>query len=149
VKRLIPITMAVLMLFTGMASARVYKCTDASGGVLYRDSPCDDRTHSLRKLETPADGGADDTDARMQKTRRLLGAMREERLQKEQAAEEEKAKQEQRRKRCNYARDHLRNLERAGRVYRLDESGQRVYLPDDGREQAVEKARASVQHWCD
>jgi len=147
-KLLISIPAIVLLLFGSAASAQVYKCTDASGGVQYSDTPCDSRTHSLRKIEEPAADTAA-PDARMQKTQRLLDAMREERQQKQRLAEEEKAGQEQRRDRCNHARDHLQNLERAGRVYRLDESGKRVYLPDDGREQALEQARASVQHWCD
>ena len=144
----IPIPAIVLLLFGSPASAQVYKCTDATGGVQYRDSPCNSTAHSLRKLDEPA-AAADTPDARMQKTQRLLDAMHDERRQKQRQAEKEKAEREQRRKRCNYARDHLHNLERAGRVYRLDESGNREYLPDEGREQALEQARASVQHWCD
>jgi hypothetical protein len=146
-KLLISIPAIALLLFGSTASAQVFKCTDASGGVQYRDTPCDSRTHSLRKIEEPAADTAA-PDARMQKTQRLLDAMHDERQQKQHLAEEEKARQEQQRKRCNYARDNLRNLERAGRVYKLDESGNRVYLPDDGRDQALEQARTNVQHWC-
>ena len=133
-----------------MVSAQVYKCSDAGGGVQYRDTPCDSRTHSLRKIDGPAAAaGAAAPDARMQKTQRLLDAMREERQLKQHQAEEEKARQAQRRQRCNHARDHLQNLERSGRIYKLDESGQRVYLTDDSREQALEQAYANVQRWCD
>ena len=143
----VPILAILSMLFGPAVVAEVYKCTDASGRVQYRDTPCDSRTQTLRKIDQAGtDTGA--PDARMQKTQRLLDAMRDERQQKQRLAEEQKAEQEQRRMRCNQARDFLHNLERAGRVYKLDESGRRDYLPDDGREQAIEQARANVQHWC-
>jgi hypothetical protein len=145
----IPILATSLMLFGPAAVAEVYKCTDASGGVQYRDTPCDSRIHSLRRIDEPAAAaGMAAPDARMQKTQRLLDAMRDERQLKERQAEEEKAEQAQRRRRCNQARDYLNSLEHAGRVYDLDESGQRVYLPDEKREQALQQARANVQHWC-
>lgn len=146
-KPYLPLMAFLLILGSAAAPAGVFKCTAADGSIQYRDTPCDSRAHSLRKIDTPAAAAAT-PDARMDKTQRLLDAMREERQQKQRQAEEEKAEQEQRRMRCNRARDHLQNLERAGRVYRLDESGNRVYLPDDGREQAIERARASVQKWC-
>ncbi len=141
--------MLAMLLFGSVASAEVYKCTGPDGGVQYRDSPCDSRAHSLRKIDGSASGaGAAAPDVRMDKTQRLLDAMRDERQQKQLQAEEEKAEREQRQKRCNYARDYLRNMERAGRVYSLDESGKRVYLPDDAREQSLEQARENVKRWC-
>lgn len=146
-KPYLPVTILMLILCTPAAHAGVFKCTGADGSVQYRDTPCDNSEHSLRKLDTPETGTAA-PDARMDRTRRLLDAMREERQQKQLQEEEEKAQEDQRRQRCNHARDYLSSLERAGRVYRLDESGNRVYLPDDGRAQALERARADVQKWC-
>ena len=145
--RLIP--MLAMLLSWSIAAAEVFKCTGADGGVQYRDSPCDSRVHSLRRIDgSVSPAGAAAPDVRMDKTQRLLDAMRDERQQKQLQAEEEKAEREQRQKRCNYARDYLRNMERAGRVYSLDESGKRVYLPDDAREQSLEQARENVKRWC-
>jgi len=142
---LVPVT--VLVLFGSPVSAQVYKCTDASGGVQYSDTPCGSSTLSLHKLGGTASGAAA-PDVRMEKTQRLLDAIRDERQQKQHNAEEAKAELEQRRNRCNHARDYLRNLERANRVYKLDESGNRVYLQDDAREKSLEQARANVKNWC-
>jgi hypothetical protein len=137
----------MLLLSGATASAGVFKCTDTGGNVQYRDTPCDSSTHSLRKLGESAPGAVA-PDARMEKTQRLLDAIRDERLQKEQLEEKARTDELQQRRHCNRARDYLRNLERAGRVYDLDESGNRVYLPDDAREQALAQARENVRHWC-
>ncbi len=142
---LIPVI--VLMSFGSPASAQVYKCTDDSGAVQYSDIPCGSSTLSLHKLGD-TESGAAAPDVRMEKTQRLLDAIHDERQQKQHNAEEAKAELEQRRNRCNHARDYLRNLERANRVYRLDESGNRVYLQDDAREQSLVQARANVDNWC-
>jgi hypothetical protein len=141
------ITAGALLLCGTAAGAGIFRCASTDGGVQYRDTPCDSEASSLRRLDPPA-SGAVTPDARMDRTRRLLDAMREERRQKQQQAEEEKAAQAQRRQRCNQARDFLRSLERAGRVYRLDDAGNRVYLPEDSREEALDRARAGVGKWC-
>lgn len=146
-KQLVSISVPVLLLCGSIASAQVFKCTDAGGNMQFQDTPCESSVHSLRKLGGTTSGAAT-PDARTQQTQRLLDAMRDERQQKQRLAEEEKNAQEQRRKRCNYARDYLSNLERAGRVYDLDESGKRVYLPDDAREQSLVQARENVRQWC-
>ncbi|MEZ5541077.1 MAG: DUF4124 domain-containing protein [Pseudomonadota bacterium] len=147
-KRQIATALFATVLAAGPVIAQVYKCPGADGSVQYRDTPCDTDAHSLRKLDTPP-APAESPAARMDKTRRLLDALHDERQLKQRQAEEAQAAQAQRQSRCNHARDHLRNMERAGRVYRLDAAGNREYLPDAQRAQAVEQARASVQQWCD
>jgi hypothetical protein len=144
----IPATVIALLLSGPAAIAQVYRCTDAGGAVQYRDTPCDSRTHSLRKLDPPATGSSVPA-ARLQKTQRLLDALRAERQQKQRRAGEEKAAQAQRRRRCHRARDTLRSLEQAGGVYDLDASGRRVYLSDEGRDRALDAARAEVRQWCE
>jgi hypothetical protein len=147
-KQLIPSMTGVLLLYASTAVAGVYKCTGADGTVQYRDTPCDSKAQGLRKLDTPVPDAVTPDD-RMEKTRRLLDAMREERQQKEEQAEEEKTKREQRRNRCNRARDNLRRMQQSGRLYRLDESGNRVYLPDSEREAEIAQMRKSMETWCD
>ena len=45
---------APLMLFPPQVMGQVYKCKDPSGKFVYSDRPCDAKTESVRKLDSPA-----------------------------------------------------------------------------------------------
>jgi len=136
-----------LLLFCG-ASARgeVYKCTDAAGAVQFTDHPCTGvSTYIGRKADPSEDQGMDE---HLQKTRRLLDAMQQEREQAEREKAQQKAEAEKRQHECANARDYLRNVIQASSIYRLDEQGNRVFLSDEERSRATEDARTQVAKWC-
>jgi hypothetical protein len=65
------------------------------------------------------------------------------------AAEEKKAQDaERRRTMCNEQRDLLARLKGAGRTYRLDEKGERVYQDDSERENAIARQEKIVAQYC-
>lgn len=128
------------------AAAEIHKCTDAQGNVTYRDTPCDGTSTAIKRKSMPA--AAPNADARMEKTQRLLRAYDAERQEEKQQKAEAKAEQEKRERNCVLAKDRLRQIERAGNLYQLDNKGERVYLSDTAREQATESARADVARWC-
>jgi hypothetical protein len=140
------IVTGLLLLCGANARGEIYKCTDAAGAVQFSDHPCTGvSTYSGKKSASPEE---QDADEHLQKTRRLLDAMRQEREQAEREKAQRKAAAEKRQHECISARDYLRNVTQASSLYRLDEQGNRVILSDEERSRATDDARARVAQWC-
>jgi hypothetical protein len=140
------IVLCLLLLCGAGARSEVYKCTDATGAVQFTDHPCTGvSTYVGRKAAATEEPGPDE---QLQKTRRLLDAMQQEREQAEREKAQQKAAAEKRRHECASARDYLRNITRASSIYRLDEQGNRVILSEEERNRATDDAHARVAKWC-
>jgi hypothetical protein len=85
----------------------------------------------------------------MDKTQRLLRAYEAEHAEERRKEAEQKAEQEQRKRNCIVARNYERGVTRSNRVYRTDESGQRIDLTFEERAAEEARARAEVTRWCD
>lgn len=134
----------------GAMAAEVYKWTDEQGRVHYGDKPPEQGARSVDVDPGPASGSPLPSDAeRRDKTRRLLRAYEEERRIKQQREQRQEAKAAERRKRCAWARDRLRRYRQAGRLYDLDDQGNRKILDDSQRQQAEARAAQDVSQWCD
>jgi len=141
------IVLCLLLLCGAGARGEVYKCTDAAGAVQFTDHPCTGvSTYIGRKAAATEEQGPDE---QLQKTRRLLDALQQEREQAQREKAQQKAAAEKRQRECASARDYLRNVIRASSVYRLDEQGNRVILTDEERSRATDDAHARVAQWCD
>jgi len=136
----------LLLLCAAGAHAGVFQCTDANGTVQFTDHPCGTDSTVFPKTTTGSE--ADEPDEHLQKTQRLLDAMRHEREQAAQQKAEQQAEAEKRRRACANARDHLRNITQASHLYRLDDQGNRVVFSDEERTHATDEARARVAKWC-
>ncbi|MDZ7661317.1 DUF4124 domain-containing protein [Thiohalophilus sp.] len=131
-------------------AAEVYKWTDEQGRVHYGDRPPEEGASSVDVDPGPASGSPIPGDAeRREKTRRLLRAYEEERRVKQQREQRQEAEAAERHKRCAWARDRLRRYKQAGRLYDLDEAGNRRILADSQRQQAEAQAARDVEKWCD
>jgi len=142
------IVLGLLLLCVASVRGEIYKCTDASGAVQFSDHPCTGvSTYIGKKSAAPTQ--APSPDEHLQKTRRLLDALQEERDQAKREQAQRKAEAEKRKHECLTARDDLRNITQASRLYRLDEQGNRVILSDEERNRATGETRARVAQWCD
>ena len=140
------IVLCLLLLCGAGARSEVYKCTDAAGAVQFTDHPCTGvSTYVGRKAAATEEPGPDE---QLQKTRRLLDALQQEREQAKREQEQQKAEAEKRKRQCLNARDDLRNITQASHLYRLDEQGNRVILSEEERNRATDSARARVAQWC-
>ena len=131
-------------LLTLPAAAEIHRCTGADGSAVFSDVPCGEAATVIKPLKpvNPADSSQ-----RNDRRDRLLRAFEEERqLEREQAAEE-KAERAKRAHKCAEAKDDLRVMKQAGRMYDLDDNGNRVYLSDTQRAEAFRDMRAAVEHW--
>ena len=140
------IVLGLLLLCGASARGEIFKCTGANGAVQFTDHPCDTDATVIPRKAAPSE--TEGPDEQLQKTQRLLDAMRQERQQAEQQKAEQKAAAEKRKHECLNARDNLRNITQASNLYRLDEQGNRVILSDEERNRATDSARARVAQWC-
>jgi hypothetical protein len=136
----------ILLVSTGV-TAEIYKCTDAQGSTRYSDKPC--AGDAVIITPAPAPVVSEDTAGRMEKTQRLLRAYEAEHQEARRVEAEQKAEQEQRKRNCIVARNYERGVTRSNRVYRTDESGQRIDLTFEERAAEEARARAEVTRWCD
>jgi hypothetical protein len=141
------IALGLLLLCGASARGEIYKCTDATGAVQFTDKPCTGVSTYIGKKTAPPQ--AQSPDEHLQKTRRLLDALQEERDQAKREQAQQKAEAEKRKRECLTARDDLRNITQASHLYRLDEQGNRVILSDEERNRATGETRARVAQWCD
>ena len=138
---------AGLLLAASLCHAELYRWVDEHGQTHFGDQPQHRQPHEIAVRPAPA--APQDPGRRMDKTRRLLNAFQIERQQ----AREEKAKRqeemEKRRRKCIQARDNLRQYSESGNIYRLDESGKRVYLSEQQRAGVIHRHQEAVADWCD
>ena len=138
---------AVALLVASTCRAELYQWVDKHGQTHFADRPRHSQPHEIAVRPAPAVPA--DPAQRRDKTRRLLNAFQLER----QRQREEKAKRQeetqQRRRNCVRARDNLRQSSEAGSIYRLDDSGNRIYLSEPERAAAIRRHQQAVAEWCD
>ena len=143
--------LCMLVLLAGLSwsqvAAEVYRCVDADGTTQFTDRPCDD---DGRLYSFPAGRDAPAAnDEHMDKTLRLLNALRQERIERQEREQREQNERVQRLRKCNIARDRLTQLQRAGRLYRLNDAGERVELSDEQHAAAIRAAEQDAARYCD
>jgi hypothetical protein len=136
----------ILVMCTLPVAADIQRCTEADGSVSFSDTPCGEETTAIRKYR-PAE--FPDNATGNSKRERLLRAFEVERRQAQQQADKEAARQAERDKKCRIARDQLRSVNRAGRIYNVDENGDRVVQSDENHAETKRQAEDYVGYWCD
>lgn len=148
----------LLLLIPFLASnafAGVYKWVDSSGKVQYSDQPPTNNsktkqikvdippsaTQSAAGENAPAAKSLADKEIEFRKRR-----VESEETQKKQDKQASEAKQKQ--ENCISARGNLRSMQESGRIVKYDENGEKTFLDDAGRQQAVKKAEKEVDIWC-
>lgn len=126
--------------------AEFYRWTDESGQVHYGSSPPAAGAEKIEIQDEPVDAGATPDRSRLRSE--LLEAFEQKREEKKAAREKAAREKAERQRRCALAKDRLRTYERSSRVYLLDRDGNRVYLPDGAREDALRRSREAIAKWC-
>jgi hypothetical protein len=138
----------LLLLTASGAQAEVYRWVDDQGQVHFEDRSRSQSAGGSRSYAPPAATVDNNTPQRMEKTRKLLNAYQEERRQAREQKDKQQEQQKKRAQQCARARDNLRQYERYGSIYRLDETGKRVYLSDGEREALIKRSRDDIARWC-
>lgn len=143
----------ILMALTvagGAMADGIYKWTDEDGNVHYEDRPSGAATEERLQLTyNRTDTAA--VQRRVQASAESRTARAEARTatakSQEEAAENAAAAAEKAQK-CENSRARLETYLQSRRLYRNDENGERVYLDDEQRQEARQKAEEQVSEFC-
>jgi len=128
-------------------SAEVYKWVDEKGKTHYSDKPVNENAETVEIKKTPAlDAGHK---SRVEKQRRLLKVLDEERQETKQQKAEAKAEKLKRKTNCAKARKELQEIKSASFLYKESSDPRNPLVYSDAeRSKFTEDAENAVQHWC-
>lgn len=146
----ISLTVAVLALGAGVASADVYKFTDAQGNVLYTDKPATLPAERLNVQSRKTD--VVEMQARQEAEAQRLQAADKARQQSSAQQADQKAAKELTEKdkadRCVKARERYEKYTVSQRLYEETENGGRRYLTDAELDSARASAKSAMDELC-
>jgi len=145
--RLLLLIVALPVSFPAMAE--IYKWVDDQGRVNYSDRS-DGGSSSLQVEvdDSPSTSPAIDSLSREEKRRRLLETMQEDRYEKENRRAKEKAERKRDHRMCIQYKDRMRLYEQVGRLYKLDNDGNRNYMSNEERDGSVRDLQARINKYC-
>ena len=140
-------------------AADVYKWKDAEGKVRYSDAPPSGKTPyellSGKKAAPARDQVSDESAAAANnKSGKPVDKELDARKHKAEADNLQKKEQEKldqkkiREDNCKTAKANLQNYKQGGRMYKVDENGERQYLDEKDISSSLEKANQEVEQWC-
>jgi hypothetical protein len=150
--------MLAALAFAAAASAQAYKWVDKDGKVRYGDTP--PPGVKATQLKGPAhaptpppaadakkDAGAKDKEKPLS-PEAAFRKRQQEKQEADQKAEKERADASAKRQNCDNAQTQLRTLQSGQRISTTNAAGERVYMEDAQRDQAIQAAQRSVSEWC-
>ena len=133
----------LLILLPLLATAEIYRWTDAKGTLHYGERPpAGAQKVDVRPQVIERDAA---TQAREARTERFFGARREEQAK---TAVEAQQKQQSRNERCRALRSNLGALNSGRKLYYRDDKGQRVFYSDEQLNTARRKIDARLAADC-
>lgn len=144
------IVTGALLCAASAGAGEIYKYTDADGNVHYGDRPTGNATEERMAIVSRSTDAAA-VRARIE-ARQARDATRAEarsaRDEEEQAEAEAQAAAADRAAKCQENRARLQTYTESRRLYREDENGERVYLDDDARDEAMQQVRDQIDEHC-
>ena len=137
------------ILFSDPSLAGIYKWTDASGKVHYSDIPPPQM--QAQSLKGASAGQAETTAQATKSLDEKNQAYQKRRDESEQArakAEKEAEQARIKRENCDKAHRNLSTLQNTPRVYTASPSGQRSYMDESARTQAMTNSQKAVSEYC-
>jgi hypothetical protein len=129
----------------GPAGAEIYKCVGKDGQMQFGQFPsASGRCEIVGGADAPASsdsGGSESLTAYAHK-------LDEEHAQEDHDRAEAARQAAQKKARCSEAKRHVAYVESTGRVYRVDENGERTYLSDQEVDQRRAEARQRMEAEC-
>jgi hypothetical protein len=139
------------LLLSLAAQAEVYKWVDANGKTHFGDKvPESTRVETLNLPSAPSSRThQSDVSSQEMKERqkKLLTTLTEERAIKQTAAKKNAEKHAALAQECAERRDYLRTIS-SGRIYDLNEKGERVYANEEERDKHIKKTESDIKKYC-
>jgi hypothetical protein len=154
----------IMALAPAASQAEIYKWKDKNGVVRYSDIPPPSNVphESLGKKANKAPAEVETSPAAeaaspaspepQQITPEEVSPDTDKQLKEEEAARQRaaaaEAEQQQKQEQCTNAKARMQSYEQGGRVYKINEKGEREFLDDAALAQALEEAQADVNKYC-
>lgn len=139
-----------LTVSTGLYADEIYKWTDEDGNVHYEDRPSGATSEQRLQLSyNRTDNNI--VQERVQAHRDVTAtrrAAREEAAAEKRSVADTRAAAEEKLAKCQTYRAKLKTMLEARRVYRENDTGERVYLDDDARDAARKNAEGLIKDTC-
>lgn len=137
-----------VLLSSQAIAAKVYKWTDEAGNTHFSQFPPQQQKKVEHVNVKTTQGDTKAGKERLEKLRKQLAEDIDARHQRKADAEEQKKKDEQMAKACKSAKANLQLLTQGGRIYRMDENGERHYYDDEGLAKRTKEAQKDVNKYC-
>ncbi|MCE5182507.1 MAG: DUF4124 domain-containing protein [Betaproteobacteria bacterium] len=140
---------------TAVAHAGVTKWVDADGKVQYSDQPPPVSTKSQKSLNIKTSPALPKATSNSNGESRSIAEkeleFRKRQVKTEEAAAKEAKDQEEAKRakaNCEQSRQQLQALQEGQRMSKYNEKGERVFMEDSDRPQAINEAKQAVDSWC-
>ncbi len=142
------------------AWAQLYKWVDAGGKVHYSDKPPPanaKKEQTLNIRTTPPEPAAPAGEGQAGEAKPAATALtpaeremesRRRKVEAEQKQQKAEAEQKHMQENCLNAQRRARTYTEAGRIYSVDEKGERVYLDDEARMRNLQDAQQEIAKYC-
>ncbi|MDH4072413.1 MAG: DUF4124 domain-containing protein [Gammaproteobacteria bacterium] len=140
----------LLTLPFGAVASDIYKWVDEDGNVQYGDRPVGQESERVAIESRPTDRAGvqaryqASTQARTERRQAESEAAEEAR----KSADEKRAEEEERRQKCEASRATMQRFVTSRRLYREDESGERVYLDEAETQAARQRVENEINENC-
>ncbi len=150
-KRALALVLMLALTAVGTTAAgQIYKWTDEEGNVHFTDKPVAEEAERVAIQSRRTDPERVQAMVQSRADAAAKAAEEEAAATPQGPTEEEiQARLEERAKKCATYRERLQRFVQSRRIYREDESGERVYLSEEEMQEAREKVENQVQEYCD
>jgi cytoskeletal protein RodZ len=145
------ITAVALVLAPAVFAGKVYKWVDQNGNVHYGADRPSNSAQELNIKVKPSSRPSPAKSAQSEDGQQSEREQAEETVKvnnEKELAEVEKKNAEIRKKNCSVAKKRLGAIKAGGRLYEVNEQGERSYWDDSTRQAKMAEAQAQVSEWC-
>ena len=145
-KRIVLLTCALAI--ATLASAQLYKYVDKNGKTVYTDQPPPDADPKAMRIPSSAQGSAPPPAKSAVAQDRELQKGRDKAKENEKKAEETASRARQQEELCANATMAYQQYSQGGRMTKLDEKGEKIFLGDAEIDAARESAKRKMDEVC-
>lgn len=145
-KRLI--LLAIALAAAPLAVAQLYKYVDKDGKTVYTDQPPSGAETKQMNVPSSAIGNAPAPGKTAVQQDKELQKSRDKAKEGEKKSEEKEARARAETERCESAKGAYAQYSLGGRITKLDDKGEKVFLGDAEIDAARERARQQVDQYC-
>jgi hypothetical protein len=139
---------AVALALAPLASAQLYKYVDKNGKTVYTDQPPPESDPKSMRIPSSATGGAPAPAKSAVQQDKELQKGRDKAAEASKKAEETASRARQQEELCTSATMAYNQYAQGGRITKLDEKGEKIFLGDAEIDAARERAKAKMDEVC-